>query len=161
MSTKKNRITLMRLLAMLACLLLMGTIGFSQDIKVEKKDGHVSPLKAKITFPSGNTRNVTVKGIGPRDADEFYTHVFKGVGEGDSRVTLYIDSIRVIKEPTDDDALFVMRDGTERRLSFINEYDFGGPPLRLRYLIVANPDGGGEKIDITKIKSVEFSLPEK
>jgi hypothetical protein len=126
--------------------------------KTEKKDGHVSPVSAKVTFTAGNSRTVLVLGFGQPNANftEYYTHIFKGTGEGNSAVTIYLDTIQAIRETTEQDALFVMKSGTERRLAWINELGMGGPSARLRALVVANPDGPPEKIDLAAIKSVEF-----
>lgn len=51
-----------------------------------------------------------------------------------------------------DDALFVLNDGTERRLSLMSDF---------RVLYLANPLGGREKLDLARVKSVEFLAPPK
>jgi hypothetical protein len=142
-----------------AVTLLSSISAFAQSShKVEKKDGHISPVTAKVTFRSGDVRKVLVLGIGQPnpDATTYYTHTFKGTGEGNSAVTIYIDMIKTIRDTTEQDALFTMKSGTERRLAWINELGMGGPSFRLRALVVANEDGPPEKIDLAAIKSVEF-----
>ena len=59
----------------------------------------------------------------------------------------WVDSIASIKDATANDALFVMRDGTERRLSLVTDF---------RVLYISNGIGGSEKLDLAKIRSLEF-----
>jgi len=40
-----------------------------------------------------------------------------------------------------------MRDGTERRLAFVQDF---------RVLYVSNPNGRREKLDLTKVRSLKF-----
>jgi hypothetical protein len=144
--------------AVLLAMTLLASHAYGEGPKVVKKDGHVSPLTAKVTFADRTTRTVTVLGIGQPSPDTtaYYTHVFKGTGQGNSAVTLWLDTIRAIREPSETDALFVMKSGDQRRLSWINEYGMGGPTFRLRALVVFNQDGPPEKIDLAALKAVEF-----
>jgi len=64
----------------------------------------------------------------------------------------WFDSIASIKDATAADALFVMKDGTERRLAFV-------PDFRVFY--VSNRIGLTEKLDLAKIRSLEFLDPGK
>jgi len=64
----------------------------------------------------------------------------------------WFDSIASIKDATAADALFVMKDGTERRLPFVPGY---------RVLYVSNRIGLTEKLDLAKIRSIEFLDPGK
>jgi len=62
----------------------------------------------------------------------------------------WLDSVAAIKEVSKDEALFVFRDGTERRLSVI--------PLN-RVLYVKGRLAGDEKIDLASVRSLEFIAP--
>jgi hypothetical protein len=64
----------------------------------------------------------------------------------------WLDSIASIKDTTERDALFVMKDGTEQRLAF--EADF-------RVLYVSSRNDGTQKLDLAKIRSIEFLDPGK
>jgi hypothetical protein len=63
-----------------------------------------------------------------------------------------VDSIASIKDTTETDALFVMKDGTERRLALVPDF---------RVLYVSSRNGGAEKLDLAKIRSLEFLDPGK
>ena len=62
----------------------------------------------------------------------------------------WLDSVASVRDTGENDALFVMRDGTERRLSFVPDF---------RVLYVSNPNGYTEKVDLAKIRSIEFLAP--
>lgn len=142
---------------MLAAILLLIAPAFGQPnrIKVEMQAGHVSPNIAKITYPSGATRNVTILGVGKAYDDGYTTHALVLRDEAESKVTIWIDTIRHIRNANDESALFVLKNGTERRLWFTHA--FGNyPDTLLKVLMVANDDGGQEKINISRLTSVEF-----
>jgi hypothetical protein len=67
-------------------------------------------------------------------------------------VKAWLDTLAEIKDTTAEDALFVSKDGTEQRLSLMRDF---------RVLYLANRIGGTEKLDLTKIKSLEFLSPAK
>jgi hypothetical protein len=72
----------------------------------------------------------------------------KGKAERGSLVTTPLDTIATIKDITRDHALFVLKDGTQQRLSLVPDF---------RVLYVPNPDGSRtEKIDLATLKSIEF-----
>ena len=64
-------------------------------------------------------------------------------------VSAWLDSIAAIKDATQSDALFVMKDGTERRMSLVTGF---------RVLYLTN-GGAAEKLDLAKVKSIEFFAP--
>jgi hypothetical protein len=68
-------------------------------------------------------------------------------GTGGTALRTWFDSIASIKDATSNDALFVMRDGTEQRLGFVPDF---------RVLYVSNPSGRTEKLDLATIHSLEF-----
>jgi hypothetical protein len=63
-------------------------------------------------------------------------------------VTAWLDSISAIRETTSTGALFVLHDGSRRRLSFV-------PNFRILYL--ATLLGIGEQLDLSSVQSLEFS----
>jgi hypothetical protein len=116
-----------------------------------QRQGHLSGLMAKITLPDGATRMVKLEGVGCAVSICSRT-VIKGRTEGDSLVRTWLDSLAAIKDTTVDAAVFVMKDGTEQRRSLVTDF---------RVLYLANRLGGTEKLDLAKIKSIEFFAPER
>jgi hypothetical protein len=106
---------------------------------------------AKITLPDGATRMVKLEGVGCAVSICSRT-VIKGKTEGDSLVRTWLDSLAAIKDTTVDAAVFVMKDGTEQRRSLVTDF---------RVLYLANRLGETEKLDLAKIKSIEFFAPER
>lgn len=140
-------------------LLIAPAFGQPNRIKVEMQAGHVSPNIAKITYPSGTTRNVTVLGVGYAYGDSYTTHTITLRDEAESVVTVWIDTIRQIRNANDESAVFVLKSGTERRLWFTYTTSTTDPDFKRRVLIVANDDGGQEKINISRLTAVEFVAP--
>ena len=71
----------------------------------------------------------------------------KGRADGDSLVRFWLDGITAIRETTEQDALIVMKDGGARRVSLVTDF---------RVLYLANRSPIPEKLDLGKIKSLEF-----
>jgi hypothetical protein len=68
--------------------------------------------------------------------------------EGDSRVTrTWLDTIAAINDIRSESALFVMKDGTARRLSVIHDN---------RFLYFADQRGVEKKINLAGVESIEF-----
>jgi len=131
--------------------------GQPNRFKGEMQAGHVSPNMAKLTYPSGTTRNVMILGIGIEYDNEYRTHAIRLRDEAESVVTVWIDTIRLIRNGNDESAVFVLKNGTERRLWFIGDTpSVDNPRFIRRVLMVANDDGGQEKINIARLASVEF-----
>ncbi|MBZ5635011.1 MAG: hypothetical protein LAO55_17965 [Acidobacteriia bacterium] len=119
------------------------SVGASLPSQVE---GHRSGMMARVVSADGTSRTVRLEGVGCTES--MCSRVFiRSKGEsGDPRRT-WLDSIASIKDATANDALFVMKDGTERRLAFMTDF---------RVLYVSNSNGRTEKLDLTKIQSLEF-----
>ena len=113
------------------------------------EQGHLSGMTARITLPNGVTRTVKLEGVGCTASICSRTAI-KGKGEHDALVRAWFDSIAAIKDTTESDALFVMKDGTQRRMSLVTDF---------RVLYLANPSGAAEKLDLAKAKSIEFLSP--
>ena len=108
--------------------------------------GHGSGLTARVVSADGATQTVRLEGAGCTQG--ICSRVFLR-GQADDGTTLQplFGSIASIKDTTDHDALFVMRNGSELRLKLV-------PDFRVLYLINAN--GVREKLDLSKIRSLEF-----
>ena len=117
----------------------------------EPQQRHSSGLMAKITLPDGTSRTARLEGVGC-PVSMCSRVAIKGKAKGDSPVRAWLDTIAAIKDTTADDALFVRKDGTEQRLSLMQDF---------RVLYLANRNGGTEKLDLTKVKSLEFLTPAK
>ena len=114
-------------------------------LKIE--DGHVSPLMARITYPSGKVRNVTIAGTGFSSWDPFRV---KGYGEGDADVILFLDSIKEMRYAGKDQTDYIFKNGGTRRLKANVSYS---------KLLLKNPDGGEEQLPFSGVKSVVFLKP--
>jgi hypothetical protein len=100
--------------------------------------------------------------LGIGNSGGYRTHTIDFFGEGGAVVTVWLDDIRKIQDATEDDALVIFRDGTERRLEWTCNGCQRDPMMRsayLRTLFFANPQDADEKVDLAKVKSVEFLAP--
>jgi hypothetical protein len=68
----------------------------------------------------------------------------RGKAQDGSQEQILLDTIASIK----DGNLFTLKNGAERHLSLV-------PDFRVLYL--TNPDGSTEKVDLARIKAIEFS----
>jgi hypothetical protein len=114
------------------------------------ENGHASGLMARVTLPDGTRQTVKLQGVGC-PISICSRVAMKGKSKDDLLVSAWLDSMVAIKDITESDALFVKKDGTEQRLSLVKDF---------RVLYLANRLGGAEKLDLTKVKSIEFlTLP--
>ena len=131
------------------CFALTLTFGGVRAPSSEAKTG-AAPLGARMTFAYGQTRTVTLEGVGCSEALCSRVAV-KTRAEGDSRVTrTWLDTIAAIKDITSEAAVFVMKDGTARRLSVIHDNQF---------LYFENPNGTAGKINLAGVNVIEFLAP--
>ena len=149
MNNKENRtvkITTLRISCIAAALL--APLTFTTNASTGDADQAVpqSRLTARVTMLDGASRTVKLVGVGCSVSICSRT-VIQGNAEGKSLVTARLDAIAAIKETTGNDALLVMKDGTQRRLSLVKDF---------RVLYLANGSGATEKVDLSKIKSIEF-----
>jgi len=111
-----------------------------------KVEGHRSGMMAKIVSADGTTRTVRLEGWGCTES--MCSRVFiRSRSENRALLRIWFDSIGTIKDATATNALFVMKDGTQRWLPFVPEY---------RVLYVSNRIGITEKVDLARIQSIEF-----
>ena len=109
--------------------------------------GHRSGLTARVVSLDGSSRTVRLDGIGCTES--MCSRVFVR-NESESRAPLqtWLDTIVSIKEITENNALFAMKDGTERRLAFVSDF---------RVIYISDATGSGQKLDLGKIRSLEFT----
>ena len=117
--------------------------------KVTKKEGHISPVMVKVNFPGGESRTGPLIALG-RNGVKGNTHRFEGLGPGNEKVIIWLDTIKEIKDTTADDALIILKDGTKSRL----EYAY----LSQQFFI-ATEAGGESRINFSQVDSVEFLSP--
>jgi len=98
----------------------------------------------------GTTRTATFEGVGC-SASICSRVAIKGKANG-TLVTTRLDSIAAIRDATADSALLVMKDGTTRRLTLVNDF---------RVIYLDNRSGAAERLDLARTRSVEFIVAPK
>jgi hypothetical protein len=139
------------LLALLAPAWVLCAAAVAADpLKVEKEDGHVSPVTAEITFADNTSRKVLVYGAGgdPEKGKGYHSHVLQATGKEGTDVRVWLDTLGAIKGATEEEVVVVLKDGTERRLKHGNQV-----------LHFANPDDSREFAFLAKLKGVKFLKP--
>jgi len=128
--------------------LATGANGLSPTIPADQlsSNHHRSRLMAKLTMPDGATRTVQLEGVGCTQSICSRTAI-SARSDSDSLVRTWFDNLAAIKDTTPRDALFVMNNGTSRRMSLLTDF---------RVLYLASRLGGPEKLDLGAVKSVEF-----
>jgi len=128
-----------------------GTNGSSPAISVGEVSAnhHLSGLMARITMRDGTTRTVKLEGVGCTQSICSRTAI-KAKSESDSVVKTWFDGLAAIQDTTSRDALFVMKDGTSKRMSLLTDF---------RVLYLANRLRGPERLDLGALKSIEFVTP--
>jgi len=125
-----------------------GANGPSQATSVDQVSAnhHLSGLMARITMRDGTTRTVKLEGVGCTQSICSRTAI-KAKSESNSVVRTWFDGLAAIQDTTPRDALFVMKDGTSKRMSLLTDF---------RVLYLANRLGGLERLDLGALKSIEF-----
>lgn len=131
--------------------LTLATRGAKSVSQEPNPQGHLSDLAAKITLPDGSSRLFRLEGVGC-PTGMCSRIAIKGRAKDASLVKDWLDTLAAIKETNDKDALFVFKNGKEQRLSLMSYF---------RVLYLANQSGRTEKVDLAKIKSIEFLAPAK
>jgi hypothetical protein len=125
--------------------LCAAVLAADEPLKVEKEDGHVSPVPAEITFADKTKRKVMVYGVG--GTTTYHQHVLRAREKG-ADVRVWLDTISTLTAPGEKEAVIVLKDGTERRLNHDNQV--------LHYV---NADDSREHIFLTNLKEVKFLKP--
>ena len=121
------------------------------DQHQQSASGHLSGLMAKITTRDGATRTVKVEGVGcPRSICS--RTAIKAKTQRDWLVRTWFDNLAAIKDTTASDALFVLKDGTSRRMSLVDDF---------RVLYLDGWLGGTDRLDLARVEAVEFLAPER
>jgi hypothetical protein len=138
--------------------LVGGAATFSPARPVDAGFGHSSNLTAKITMPDGSSRSIIVQGVGcivgmcsrvaVRSKESSARLAAAGLHK---EMSTWLDSLAAIKDITENDALFVFKDGSTRRLSIVNGN---------RFFYFTNAHFASGKIDVMKVRSIEF-LPSR
>ena len=109
-----------------------------------------APLVARVTFANGSAQTVRLEGVGCSEALCSRVAV-RTRAEGESPVTrIWLDTIAAITDITAETALFVLKDGTARRLSVVHDNQF---------LYVESQTGADRKINLAGVRRVEFPGP--
>src|SRR5262249_37153959 len=111
-----------------------------------RRASHPSSVTAEVAFPDGTTRSVTLAGVGCTVSMCSKT-VIRGRGKDFSLTTIPLDALARVTDVTKEGALFVMKNGTQQRLSFIPDF---------RILYFQNEKPGAEKLDLSRIRSLEM-----
>jgi hypothetical protein len=139
-----------RLRVIWLCLALIMASGISAMATDKPLTGR-SAFLARIVLPSGETKTVELQGVGC--SESICSRVFiRAKQDSHTTAQVFLDSIAAIKNLNQDAAVFVMKDGSERRLGFIRDF---------RVLYVTTPNGGKERLDLGIIKSLEIMAPAK
>ena len=109
-------------------------------------EGHRSGMMARVVSADGSSRTVRIEGVGCTES--MCSRVFiRSKGESGAPLRTWFDSIASIKDATANDALFVMKDGTQRRLGLVPDF---------RVLYVSSRNERAQKLELSKIQSREF-----
>jgi hypothetical protein len=119
-------------------------------LKVEKEDGHLSPVLAEITFRDNSKRKVMVYGMGgnPAKGQGYYRHLWRATSKEGTDVRLWLDAMAVIKGINDEGAVVVLKDRTERPVNHGHQV-----------LHFVNPDDSREYACLANVKEVRFLKP--
>lgn len=112
-------------------------------------EGHRSGLTVRIVMADGTRRTARLDGVGC-SASICSRTAIEGKSGNEAPVKAWLDSLAAIREASSSEALFVMKNGTERRLSLLQDF-------RVLYLI--NESNAREKLDLARVKSIEFPAP--
>ena len=135
----------------LACLVLTLTLSALRAPSSEAKSGTAS-LVARMTFANGSARTVVLEGVGCSETLCSRVAV-RARTEADSRITnTRLDTIATIKDIAADAALFVLKDGTARRLSVVHDNQF---------LYVEGQNGKVVTINLAGVTRIDFLGPSR
>jgi hypothetical protein len=124
---------------------ISNTLKHSQP-QPQSAERHASGLMARVTLPDGTYRTVTLDGFGCSAAICSRVFVEGRIDDG-SDEKIWIDSLAAIRDITANSALFVMKDGTQRRLSLITDF---------RVLYLQEGSAKPQKLDLSKVRSLQM-----
>ena len=137
---------------------------------MEEQQGHLSPVMVKVVFLDGTARAVMLRGVGHEAGSSFRTHVFGVQTDGGaSKRRIWLDSIAAIEgtgsmRTRSSEFTVILKDGSKVAAMFTGSScdDDIHPTFAnndCRTLFTHNQDDGDQKIDLQKVKSVEFVGP--
>ena len=107
---------------------------------------HVSGLTARVILADGTKRTVTLNGVGC--SETICSRVFvQGRSRDGSTARIWIDRLAALRDIGANTALFIMKDGSQQRLSLITDF-------RVLYLNEGNTKS--QKLDLSAIQSLEM-----
>lgn len=114
--------------------------------KPQSAERHASGLTARVTLPDGTNRTVTLDGFGCSAA--ICSRVFVEARSNEGAVEkIWIDGLSAIQDITVNNAVFVMKDGTQQRLELITDF---------RVLYSQERNATPQKLDLSKIRSLQM-----
>src|SRR5262245_26935546 len=111
----------------------------------QRPEPHAGRLAAQIKLPDGTTQSVAIDGVGC--SISICSRVFIRAKSSGTTTTIPLDSLVSVTDVSDDSALFVTKDGTRQRLSFIGDF---------RVLYLKSGSGQTVKLDLSKIRSLQM-----
>ena|SRR5215813_605843 len=147
---------ILKLRTVVVCLVLILSLTFAMDVisdtlkhgrpKPQSVERHTSGLIARVTLPDGTYRTVTLDGFGCSAA--ICSRVFvEGRTDDGSAARIWIDGLSATRDITANSAVFVMKDGTQQRLSLITDF---------RVLYLQEGSTKPQKLDLSKIQSLHM-----
>lgn len=138
----------------LVLLLTFGMGAISDTLKPgrpepQSAEHHASGLTARVTLPDGTYRTVTLDGFGCSAAICSRVFVAGRTSDG-SAATIWLDRLSAIRDITANSALFVMKDGTQQRLSLITDF---------RVLYLQEGSSKPQKLDLSNVQSLQMEYP--
>ena len=115
--------------------------------KPQSPERHASGLTARIALPDGTYQTVTLDGFGCTAA--ICSRVFvEGRTDDGTVAKIWIDGLSAIRDITTNSALFVMKDGTQQRLSLITDF---------RVLYLQEGSAKPRRLDLSKVRSLQMA----
>ena len=135
-----------RILLAIAVFGVLGNVATAVSaMRSAKTEGHSTNLTARITMSNGSSQTVILEGVGCSTSLCSRVAVKDRAGRSS-----WLDTIATIADISKDNALFVFKDGSKRRVSILDAN---------RFLYFAHGYFGSERIDLDQLKSVEFLAP--
>lgn len=136
--------------AAIAALTLGLGSGAADPPQVTSEKNHWSPLLAEITFKDAKLKPARVMVCSTQLGSGYSTHMYFLTGAGDTKVRVWLDTIRTIKDIDDHRLTIVFKDGQERA------YRHSGADRGGDVLVVYHDNDSREKIPVMKLKEVSF-----
>jgi hypothetical protein len=103
-------------------------------------------LTAKVTLRDGTARSVKLDGIGCT-VSICSRSAIRGQSDRGASIETRFDALASITNTSDKTALLTMKDGSRRRVDLLKDF---------RVLYLSRPSGVDEKLDLSKIQSIDF-----